>query len=412
VVRPVRRQQAIPFLAVMIKIELVELGAAGVGLIGLRLTVCHRVTVCHWMTVCHRNLHWLFVQQGRDQRVAVVWSQAFILHDREAEESMKAPQLLCGVMALAVALTGCRGGGTQADANKTAKDGASDVKGETKRVAARAGAELADGWLTTKIQSKFVADREIKATDIDVSSLDGVVTLKGRVQNEPIRSLAVAIAQNTSGVKQVVDQLSVVVAAPVAPARPANAVPAGAVATTGSAVPDSTPRTDDARITSGIQAKYFLDDKVKGRRIDVNSSNGIVTLHGEVGSDDERAQALLLARTTEGVQRVEDSLTVVIKQQSEAAPSPALSAAPSAVAQRAVAAKVDDTAMTTRLQTKLSSDGLVKSADIQVTAKNGVILLEGTVPTSAAKQRALELARGAEGVTQVVDRIRVGKRTK
>ena len=322
---------------------------------------------------------------------------------------MKTPQLLCGVVALAVALTGCRGVGTQADSSKTTKDVAAEVRGETKQVAAKAGDELADGWLTTKIQSKFIADREIKATDIDVSSRDGVVTLKGRVQNEPMRSLAVAIAQNTNGVKQVVNQLSVMIAAPVAPSRPANAATAGAVATVG-AVPDGTPRTDDARITSGIQAKYFLDDKVKARRIDVNSSNGIVTLRGEVGSDDERAQALLLARTTEGVQRVEDNLTVVIEPPSEATSSPALSTATSATPQTA-AAKVDDT-MTTRLQTKLSSDGLVKSADIQVTAKNGIILLEGTAPTSAAKQRALKLAREAEGVSQVVDRIRVGKRTK
>ena len=322
---------------------------------------------------------------------------------------MKAPQLLCGVMALAVALTGCRGVGTQADASKTAKGVASEIKGETQKVAAKAGDELADGWLTTKIQSKFVADREIKATDIDVSSRDGVVTLKGRVQNAPMRSLAVAIAQNTNGVKQVVDQLSVMVAAPVAPARPANAVTA--VATTGSAVADSTPRADDARITSGIQAKYFLDDTIKARRIDVNSSNGIVTLHGEVGSDDERAQALQLASATEGVQRVEDNLTVVIAPPREATSSPALSTSASATAQRTAAAKVDDT-MTTGLQTKLSSDDLVKSADIQVTAKNGIVLLEGTVPTSVAKQRALKLAREAEGVTQVVDRIRVGKRTK
>ena len=325
---------------------------------------------------------------------------------------MKAPQLLCCVMAFAVALAGCRGAGTQADANKTAKDVASDIKGETKKIAAKAGDELADGWLTTKIQSKFVADREIKATDINVSARDGVVTLKGRVQNEPMRSLAVAIAQNTDGVKQVVDQLFVMVAAPVAVADPANGATAGAVATTGRAVSERTLPTDDARITSGIQAKYFLDDKIKGRRIDVTSSNGIVTLHGEVGSDDERAQALLLARSAEGVQRVEDNLTVVIEQHSEAPPSPALTAAPGAVAQPPAAAKVDDTAMTTRLQTKLSSDGLVKGADIQVTAKNGVILLEGTVPTRAAKQRALTLAGEAEGVTQVVDRIRVGKRTK
>jgi osmotically-inducible protein OsmY len=328
------------------------------------------------------------------------------------EESMKAPQLLFGVMALAVALTGCQRSVTRSDVNKTASAVASDVKVGTEKVAATAADRLADGWLTTKIQSKFVADRDINATDIDVSSRDGVVTLKGRVQNEPMRSLAVAVAQNTDGVKQVVDLLSVTIAGPVAPAPAANTATSGAIATTGAAAPDSTPRADDPRITSGIQAKYFLDDKIKRRRIDVDSSNGIVTLRGEVGSDDERAQALLLARTTEGVHRVEDHLTVVIEQQGDATTLPSSTAAPSATAQQTVAPKVDDAAVTRRLMTKLSSERLVKGADIQVTAKSGVLLLEGTVPSTAAKQRALTLARETEGVTQVVDRIRVGKRTK
>ena len=321
---------------------------------------------------------------------------------------MKAPQLLLCVTALAVALTGCQG---RADVNRTASAVASDVKVGTEKVAAKAGDQLADGWLTTKIQSKFVADPDIKATDINVSSRDGVVTLKGRVQNEPMRSLAVAIAQNTDGVKQVVDQLSATIAGPVA-APPANTATGRAIATTGTAVPPSTPRIDDARITSGIQAKYFLDDKVKGRRIDVDSSNGIVTLRGEVGSDDERAQALLLARTTEGVQRVEDNLTVVIDQQGSATALPASSAAPSASTLETGAPKADDATLTTSVVAKLSSERLVKSAGIQVSARRGVLLLEGTVPTTAAKQRAITLARETEGVTQVIDRIRVGKRTK
>ena len=67
---------------------------------------------------------------------------------------------------------------------------------------------------------------------------------------------------------------------------------------------------DDASIQSGIQANYFLDNSVKARRIDVRVQDGVVTLTGEVASESERAQALLLARTAEGVQRVEDSLTV------------------------------------------------------------------------------------------------------
>jgi len=49
----------------------------------------------------------------------------------------------------------------------------------------------------------------------------------------------------------------------------------------------------------------------------------------------------------------------------------------------------------------------VKSAPIEVTAKSGVVLLRGTVPTRAAKERALTVARGTDGVTQVVERIQV-----
>jgi hyperosmotically inducible protein len=330
--------------------------------------------------------------------------------DESTEESMKASQLVFGVMALAVTLTGCQESGTRSDVNKAARAVASDVKAGTEKVAAKAGDQLVDGWLTAKIQSKFIADRDIKATDINVSSSNGVVTLKGRVPSESIRTLAVAIARTTDGVKQVVDQLSVLNAGPAAPAPPAPT--GGATATTGIAASAGSPRADDARITAGIQAKYFLDDKIKGRRIDVGSRNGIVTLRGEVASDDERAQALLLARTTEGVQRVEDNLSVVIGQQGDETGFTSSTPTPGATEQQTAAPKVDDAALTSRLMTQLSSEPLVKSADIQVTARNGVLVLAGTVPSTAAKQRALTLAREVEGVTQVVDRLRVGNRTK
>ena len=71
----------------------------------------------------------------------------------------------------------------------------------------------------------------------------------------------------------------------------------------------------------------------------------------------------------------------------------------------------DDT-LSARVTSALSSDAQVKGAAIDVTAKNGVVLLQGTVASNAAKQRALTLARGTDGVTQVVDRIRIGKARK
>jgi osmotically-inducible protein OsmY len=315
---------------------------------------------------------------------------------------MKAPQLFGGALTLAIAVSGCHRPASKAEVQQTASDAAATVKVES----AKAREQLADAWLTTKIQSKFVGDREIKATDINVSSHDGVVTLKGRVLNDPMRTLAVAIAQNTDGVRQVVDQLNVEIAPPV-PARAQNAATPDAVATTGTAAntarPATVPASDDARITSSIQSKYFMDERIKGRHIDVATDGGVVTLNGEVGDETERAEALLLARTTEGVKRVEDSLTVTAGQPSAATSTAAASTA---------AAPAGDETLTARIKSQLSSDTQIKGAPLDVSAKNGVVLLQGTVTTKAAKQRALTLARGADGVTQVVDRIRIGRAKK
>jgi len=170
-----------------------------------------------------------------------------------------------------------------------------------------------------------------------------------------------------------------------------------AVATSGTLPAEGAP-LDDATVTSRIQAKYFLDPTIKGRRIQVDTQGGIVTLRGEVASDHERAQALLLARTTEGAERVEDALTVNAGID-----------APAAASDVPVPSKADDEALTALVQSRFGDDASLKGASIEVTAKDGVLLLDGAVPAAAAKQRALSIARGTDGVVQVVDRIRVGR---
>jgi osmotically-inducible protein OsmY len=310
--------------------------------------------------------------------------------------------LVCSALALAVLSSGCHRPASKADVKQTAAAAAAEIKTQS----AEAKDKFADAWITTKIQSKLVGDREIRARAIDVSTHDGVVTLTGHVLNEPLRQLAETLAKNTDGVKQVVNQLDVQVAPP-APLRAQNGGTPGAVATTGSAAASAPVVTDsnDARITANIQSKYFLDDRIKGRRINVTSNGGVVTLTGEVADDTERAQALLLARTTDGVTRVEDSLTVTASQPTAYAEP---SAAPNGDVSAVAPAKADES-LTARVQSQLSSDSRIKGAPIEVSAKNGVVLLQGTVGTAAAKQRALTLARGTDGVTQVVDRLRIGK---
>ena len=327
---------------------------------------------------------------------------------------MKGPQLFCGAFALVMSVSACQKQPSQAELKQSANETAGRIKTES----VKAGEKLEDVWLATKIHAKFVGDRDIKARDVKVSVEDGVVTLKGRVLNESEHQLALTLAKNTGGVKQVVDNLDVEVAAP-PPAGIVNGGTPGAAATAGtSASPASPPppvaNSDDARITTSIQSKYFMDDRIKGRHVIVTANAGVVTLTGEIADDAERAEALLLARTTEGVKCVEDNLTISIAPAAAstgATPPPATAqptpTAPPAAAKSTETAADTDAALADRIKSQLAADNQVKNAPIEVTANSGVITLQGTVPTRAAKERALTVVKGIDGVTQVVERIHV-----
>ena len=66
----------------------------------------------------------------------------------------------------------------------------------------------------------------------------------------------------------------------------------------------------DGALTAKIKSKMALDDHVKARDIDIDTSGGVATLTGAVASADERKRAVQLARDTEGITRVVDKLEV------------------------------------------------------------------------------------------------------
>ena len=66
----------------------------------------------------------------------------------------------------------------------------------------------------------------------------------------------------------------------------------------------------DSALTAKIKSKMVLDDDVKARGIDVDTSGTVVTLTGVVRSAEERDRAVRLARETTGVTQVIDKLRV------------------------------------------------------------------------------------------------------
>jgi osmotically-inducible protein OsmY len=72
-----------------------------------------------------------------------------------------------------------------------------------------------------------------------------------------------------------------------------------------------------------------------------------------------------------------------------------------------VACSQTDAGITTKVKTKMAADTTVKAYEINVDTKNHVVTLSGDVDTSAAKEQAIQIARGTEGVTDVIDQIHV-----
>ena len=64
-------------------------------------------------------------------------------------------------------------------------------------------------------------------------------------------------------------------------------------------------------------------------------------------------------------------------------------------------------AVTAKIKSKVVLDDLVKARNIHVETNGTVVTLTGVVDSEAERKRAVELAKETEGVTSVIDHLRV-----
>ena len=65
-------------------------------------------------------------------------------------------------------------------------------------------------------------------------------------------------------------------------------------------------------------------------------------------------------------------------------------------------------ALTAKVKARLATDSRVSALAIDVDTQNGIVTLKGNVDVEQAKSAAEEIARGTEGVSDVVNMITVG----
>ncbi len=232
-----------------------------------------------------------------------------------------------------------------------------------------------DATLSTAVQAKFYADDLTRGFGIDVSSQNGVITLRGTVPTEAARQRALELARGVEGVSGVTDQMQVRETADTA----RRGEPSTATGTAGR----EADRHDPAWITTKIQAQYFVDPEIKPWAIDVTTgSGGVVTLEGMVDSPEDKAEAVRIARETEGVTRVEDRLRA--------------EAAGTGTPAAGTAATQPDPWVTAKIQAKYFVDDEVKARNIDVTTQNGAVTLQGTVGSEAERRQAIAIARNTD----------------
>jgi hyperosmotically inducible protein len=149
-------------------------------------------------------------------------------------------------------------------------------------------ADAPDAWLTMKTKISLLTTEGVSTSDLNVDTVQGVVTLHGKVPTESEKAKAEATARRIDGVKDVKNLLQVV------PDSARKAVERG----------------DDV-IKDAVVASFNANKRVNASGIKVQSVNkGVVLLSGKTDSLQSHLEAVQVANAVPGVRRVATEVQV------------------------------------------------------------------------------------------------------
>lgn len=147
-------------------------------------------------------------------------------------------------------------------------------------------ADSKDAWLTTKAKIALLTTEGVKVTSVNVDTVDGTVTLHGKVRTEAEKEKAVAAVRKVDGVKDVHNLLQV--------------------------VPESVKETvkvaDDA-VREKVEASLKADNTLDGVKV-ASVNNGVVLLSGKTNELDAKLRSIETAWNVDGVRQVRSEIQV------------------------------------------------------------------------------------------------------
>jgi len=149
------------------------------------------------------------------------------------------------------------------------------------------------------------------------------------------------------------------------------------------------PAVDDSTINASVKAALVETKGVPSSQVNVETYKGTVLLAGFVETQAQKDAAGQAAKGVSGVTKVHNAVAL----------------AP----ENTMGSKMDDTVTTTKVKTALMGNDDVKSGQINVETKGGIVSLAGFVDNDKIKAKAVEVAKGVGGVKSVVDAMYVRK---
>lgn len=165
---------------------------------------------------------------------------------------------------------------------------------------------------------------------------------------------------------------------------------------------------NDAKITTDIKTKITDDDRLDGANINVDTKDGVVTLHGKVLGHEEENRATEIARSVPGVTNVVSELEVKtrignseIEERVEENEEVAADKREEAQGRESTGDAIDDVSITSKVKLAFAQDPKIRAYRIDVDTKKGIVTLTGTVKDSTEAKRAISVAESVKGVKSV-----------
>jgi osmotically-inducible protein OsmY len=159
-----------------------------------------------------------------------------------------------------------------------------------------ASQKVSDVWIDTRLETAYLFNSHLNNFNIQTDVDHGAVLLTGTVQSDIDKDLAGEIARSLKGVRSVDNQLVI--------------KPSAASVSRSADDEDFSQKVDDATTTANVKTRLIANQHLSGLKIDVDTKDSVVTLTGDVASDQERQLAGLIAKNTPEVQSVKNQLEV------------------------------------------------------------------------------------------------------